>query len=1012
MNLAILHLSDAHFYNYEQLDDIKIDGISKALKELEPFDELIICFTGDVAFSGIEAQYKIAGSFFYKLFENIRKKYKSIGFIKCCIAPGNHDIYYNKESRNRTEIIKSMKNVELAIKQEHCLMNDFYNFARKHDCFKNPSILESIDLRIDDKTVRINIINSALFSDLWGDDKGIHYIPDYLINNLTCDAELSVSLMHHTLGWLNEGCQNTVKRALYQGTSVLLLGHEHCSNGEVSKINKEYKMITLNGGMLCNKGNYDESIFNGLNINLKTKDVLGYSFEWDNKVKVYSPKEIIKEKYQNKSLDRMEINDDFKKELLKDERNHLSKSFLDYYVFPSFEKCNQDAFLADEFIDNYDDFIKFIEEEKVVLIEGKDNMGKSLLAKYLFINLSKTRTPILINSENINGSSVEKIVKRVFEDQYSEENVIYDKYKQLELNQKVAIFDDFHKINSKLSNKIIENLIESCGYIILLTEDKFDFDIVKKVKEKQHISVDRIEQLSKLQIEPLHLKKRKELISNVCSLNSFEDKAELLKKEKQIENFINIQLRLFESTPDFLIKYINYVLSMQSTTKNNNQSIFSEVYRANITNSINNGKVSANSVDEVLMVLDEIAYYIHFKKRYPLSYSEYQEIIDNYNRDYDMKVDSRKVYECILESKIVKTIKIDASSDNIVFSSNNYLAFFVARRVNRKCLEELDLTDIKYILHNICFGINSDILLFISSQTENINILKLIYTEAENIIKDWSEFSTDKDKCLFLDKVEIPDSLIVPTVEEKSEIEAKQIENERKFRHDDIVNVEELYDYDESKVNDYFNLITRSFKLTKMIARIIPNFNHRLKSNDKKSFVSAVYNYPNKIVNQMLLPIFENMDSIIQEILESIEESSQNNLEITEKNIRTDLEQISVAVILSIYDIMAIAAISEKTIDLFDLKNLQETVENTNTHKIQRLIMLENGNKLDTFINEAEKICKDSKIPLEKLMIKKIVRKVLLTHENISKNNQDRLIGRFFPNQKKIILLEQAKQRT
>ena len=52
MKILFLHLSDAHFREDTNLNDLNINAMINALSQLEKFDECVLVFSGDIVQSG------------------------------------------------------------------------------------------------------------------------------------------------------------------------------------------------------------------------------------------------------------------------------------------------------------------------------------------------------------------------------------------------------------------------------------------------------------------------------------------------------------------------------------------------------------------------------------------------------------------------------------------------------------------------------------------------------------------------------------------------------------------------------------------------------------------------------------------------------------------------------------------------------------------------------------------------------------------------------------------------
>ena len=184
----------------------------------------------------------------------------------------------------------------------------------------------------------------------------------------------------------------------------------------------------------------------------------------------------------------------------------------------------------------------------------------------------------------------------------------------------------------------------------------------------------------------------------------------------------------------------------------NDNNVFSKVFEANITFRIAQNTKQEN-VDEILVALDFVAHHIHFNKKYPLPVEEFEATINEYNERYDNDLNPKMVYDIAIKSNIIKEVP---NEFGIEFCDENLLAYFTALHLNRglnegKCVEEL-----KYILDNICFEINGDIILFLSYITSNVKILYPIMESMIGLMDEWDEFSFEKSNIEFLSRRTVP----------------------------------------------------------------------------------------------------------------------------------------------------------------------------------------------------------------------------------------------------------------
>lgn len=176
--------------------------------------------------------------------------------------------------------------------------------------------------------------------------------------------------------------------------------------------------------------------------------------------------------------------------------------------------------------------------------------------------------------------------------------------------------------------------------------------------------------------------------------------------------------------------------------------------------------------------------------------------------------------------------------------------------------------ELEYILNNICFEINGDIILFLSYITSNVQILNPIMNSMINLMNEWEEFSFDDKNIEFLTRRTTPHiKQSLPNKEDKKKNVDQKNENERVIVEEKKQNAESLYSYDETKVDSFSNKISSSLSYLELVAKILPNFRHILGGKEKKAVVEILYTYPNKLLYFMLKDIDENIDRLIDEIL-------------------------------------------------------------------------------------------------------------------------------------------------
>ncbi|MHB8125553.1 MAG: metallophosphoesterase family protein [Desulfitobacteriaceae bacterium] len=999
MKILFLHLSDLHIKQNEHIEIHKIDKLVDALNIVQGFDECIIICSGDLASSGGANDYKQVRFLFGRLFSKIREKLSYKKYLNFLLVPGNHDASFVNVKRTCDDIQQYYEKSEVAqhVNEEIDMLRNFIIYSEQQNgCFRYEKICDKKFVKYGEYMIQINLINTALFSTLKLDDKELHYFPNEKLSLLRKHdkANLAITIMHHSIEWFHWECKQNLEKAIYNNSSILFLGHDHSLSTRDLNVDNSNSIFISAGGEFSNKDIVGKSEFNAIILNTNSNLFDSYAFEWNGNM--YMHKKLFKDKSLIINSEELLPNKKFIDSIKEDEKRRISEDFTQYFVFPTLtERKYKDKEKIE--ISNLDDFINEIKKRKYINIIGGENSGKTALMKISFLYFLKNMTPLFFDLENINGKKINKIVRLAFEDQYSEDPLHYQKYQQLNKSKKVAIIDDFDMIKrEKTKSEIIELFKNEFEYIIIGTRNSEEYNLEASVKneiENRDFSI--------FVISNFYYKKRYELIKNISKILKPVNDGDIEKIVYTINGFVKHHFQLFDLDPDFIIQFTQFFLINAVDFQNlKNESIFNKIFETNIYNSIilNSEK---EMVDETITYLEEIAYYIHFNKKDPLPLTDLQIIIDNYNEKYNedySSINIKKLVDVACKAKILKYTNDLA----LKFCNKNHLAFFVARCLNRKFNIDESFSDIEYVLKNICFGINDNIILFMSYLMSNPRIIMSIYENAESLMNDWEEFDIDKKNIAFLSKINESQKIKAPTNEDKEKIEEIETQLEEYKKKDQQIECKTIYDYDENEIDIFKYKISRALKYTEMISKSLPNLHNILVRENKQKLMDGIYKYPNRILFKLLKPIdkdFEKIVKTIKEFSDFIGARNKKGEVITEVYIETMIHRHALAKILGMYDNFAYLATDKKSISILN----QYILDNTN-YNIFNLMIAENFGETESFTKKAENIYDKAKDNNIKTMVSLIVRKHLIYGTNIKYNKRQPLVDKFFKTDRKKFL--------
>ncbi len=236
VNIAILHLSDIHFKVKDNIILSRVEKIVSSLKRAGiNYQDVVIVFSGDVAYSGLKSEYEVAEIFFDSLSENLLKSgvAKSLNFI---FVPGNHDCdlkSIDQTAKLLRENINSIVKIENETIENICKpQREYFEFIRKYSPesseFKGISKLYNCkSILLNEKTILFHCLNTAWLSSLDEASKKM-YFP---INNIDFEdsknADLVFSIFHHAYSWFNAEVGDQIREKVEANSDIILSGHEH-----------------------------------------------------------------------------------------------------------------------------------------------------------------------------------------------------------------------------------------------------------------------------------------------------------------------------------------------------------------------------------------------------------------------------------------------------------------------------------------------------------------------------------------------------------------------------------------------------------------------------------------------------------------------------------------------------------------------------------------------------------------------------------------------------------------
>lgn len=989
MKILILHLSDMHFSKKNSFNDNNITSIISALQQhVRDVEHVIILVSGDLAFSGKKGECIQASCFLNRIKDSITQRY-GIHDVVINVVPGNHDIDYTNGDLGNDGLgeIEKTNNYEEYINKELEKQRQFFVLAQKYQCFVGNYLVQQMEYEYGGKKVQINLINTAIFSSL-ENDQGYHYLPQDSIDTLKQqgDSDYIITVMHHPHHWYSESCKKVLESALYTRSDIVFVGHEHYESTQ--KIEGDRSSINIfAGGRLCDRGDWTDSEFHVGVLDLETREYLNMKYHWNDSAKIYecnennTPISLSKDRY---NIIGLTVSPEYENELYVD-KYILANNALDYFVFPLLveERINEENGVLPDEISNIEMFFKKIQGKQKIIINGHNGSGKSLLARALYREISLSRLVLFVEGKKYTGSN-EGTIKDTFERMFSKKPSDYQAFLQVDPESIAVVVDDIDAINDKKQEGFIDYLTEHFGLIIMTCQSEIDVDIMSRLKKR--IS---LEDGMFFHIARFYSNKRRELVANVvrCVVDGDIDS-----QEKTIEllcEALTALKYLYSWNPDFIVQFVKYYCKNVGEASTNDGNVFSKVFEANLVSLIKPFAKKDLSVEKILVVLDKIAYYIVLNKKYPISVTEIENVITNYNSRYGSNIETFGFITIMRDARILKEY-----GKGFLFYERNYLAYFAAREIKRECTEGR-YDQFQRVLDNSYLQINTDILMFITYIVDSPSFIRSIMKKAGEVVNEWEEYDFSKNDIKFL--IGTPEQAIGPVTEDDVDSDENlSVQHEKEEEVNQIVKNDATIFEGETEDLSFVQQMMRAISLMIIVARTLPSFEQIMEIEEKKQCVSLIYKMPLLLFHTLVKQMDNDSGDLIKDIKDYHDyvyrKEKAHIEELTDEKALAILRWETSSMLLELMNSAFANATRPNTLDFIDAFPYKDK----QTYQIEHLMSLERRDDLSSFKKEAIELFEKTKLPVVRSYVQRVTKHFIVKSKKIKPGDRDQLNTKIF----------------
>lgn len=503
MKILILHLSDLHISTGENPGLQKFAYLAQAIKNVDPdIVGIVLVFSGDLVWSAKSEEYALFNEHLMQFRTLLQSKTRNDDVFLVAV-PGNHDCQFDENNTARDLIIQGLIKdptitIDPSITELGSKVQD--NFFSFRSSFTTPPtrtegrVYYEYLWTKDNRSILFRCYNTAWLSQL-KEQQGHLIYPSQFLGKCepNTPSDFVVSVFHHPYNWLTSTCAREFKDHIEKTSDLILTGHEHEADHYLKYTFRGEVTEYVEGAVFQEASRPDRSGFNVILVDLETQRQKLLTYYWDETF--YAPNDV-SGGWIPYSRGRRKAKKDFDFSLetqawLEDpgvQFNHPAKSDLkltDIFVFPNLReyKSTERSESAIGGLLDGEDFLTVLGSKRRVLILGRQQAGKTSLAKVIFRNAyNKGLTPVYLRGDDL-SSSVDPegfytAVRKAFQRQYS--NPPLPLFDQLDRDKTLVVLDDFDhtRLNAKGRLKLLRGIHPRFERLCILGDEALKFEEV------------------------------------------------------------------------------------------------------------------------------------------------------------------------------------------------------------------------------------------------------------------------------------------------------------------------------------------------------------------------------------------------------------------------------------------------------------------------------------------------------------------------------------------------------
>lgn len=914
MEVLIAHLTDIHIR-----DDADFNVLSERIGSIvgaicnhitEPDEtKVLFCVTGDFVFSGKGEQYAAVGIILEEIYRLIKVRFPRVDICPVFV-PGNHDCDFEAEEASLREALLASSKLDIEnmsqLKTCTSIQKGFFDFCteweKKYSAIysANDKILTVNEWNFEKENVfiKFHCINTSWCSKKQ-EEKGKMKIVTGKMEMPAIDIpektpqDIVITMMHHDAEWLDWDDKEVWNSYHKKYSDIILVGHDHNVEFTWKQNYDDSSNYFIKGNQLFDKFSPNQSGFNILKLKVSENPMQEcfFTYEWDGTIYKqiidtgYRP--FVRNRFVKSGIELKEEIWEYLEELDIDiNKNGKNLKLSDIYGFPTLREEKEKGA---KFFREKQKLIKYIDENKFIVLSGRKEYGKTALLKQLFEEFfAQKKFPIFLDINEINtcdGEALNRIVGQQYEKIYT--NISADMIMQKNPAELICLIDNFEeiKLSDKTAKGLLKYLTNKFGVVIISRNPKLDLlNPLSYVEMNDFVQ----ETFKELAIQSVGQSYKDRIISQwlliedeTQDINSTSFDAKKRQKYSQIQTVM--KSNYFNKTPIDLLLVLSYLEQEQPAQVN--YSRFSYIYDGLIM-----GKIStivnkdSNLISTYKTILQKLAYKMYEDDNQGFVTESYlMGVVFDYQENHsNLNLKAADVVENLVSHRI-----LECKDNTYKFKHRYVYYYFVGSYIDKKLPYDMKARAIKKVFANIDQDINYNVALFLAyNLNKEFEVLPMIKELEGTLLTDYKDFKYEDLKTLIEEwggniEKEIERIYTIPENENIPILREKELEKQEELEQEGIEKTESVSKIptDEEVIRLNEDVVKLS-RIVDFMGDMLKNYAGEMENQPREETIDLMFRAVLKIIGSFCELFIYVVDKLINMVEEKIKDGTEEDIHV------------------------------------------------------------------------------------------------------------------------------------